>query len=433
MKNIHFKEIVFKSGLVLVFKLVGIALNYILIFFISNQIGVKAVGIFNISFVTLIFLTMLFSFGVNFSITRFTGEHLNCKIKLRSLYYECVSIVFPASLLGAFFLYLFSDFIAINFFNNAQYIHALKIISLISPLYLLTAFNIEFIRGVKKTTESEIVRNIISPFTILISLIILTLYNLNDIITLYAIAISVLISFAVSIIIIFRINDGFRVKEKNIFSKKELFKPSIPLLMMGLAAFFLSESGLFILEIYFDSKEVGDYTIIYKISLAASLIFLTFSTIIGPKFAELFWSDKKEELHNSILYSSKMVLLLSVPFIILLLLFSKVLLQIFGLEFELNTSLLILIVGQFIYAITGISGVYMMVTTYQKWFRDIYILSAIINVILCFLLIPKYGVLGASISISVSYIILNMTCTIFLYYKEGILAFYIPKWRKNEK
>lgn len=433
MSNIHFKEIVLKSGLALVFRVVGISLNYILIFFISTQIGIKAVGIYNISFVTLIFLTMMFSFGLNFSITRFTGEHLNSKIKLRTLYYKCLIMILPASILGAFILYFLSDYIALSFFKNGQYTEALKIVSIMSPLYLLTAFNIEFIRGLKKTVESEFIRNIVSPFTVLISLIVISFYNLDDIVTLYAIAISVFIGFLVSLLIIFKLNNGFAIKENRIFSKKELFEPSIPLLIMGLAAFFLSESGLFILEIYFDSKEVGDYTIIYKISLASSLIFLTFSTIIGPKFAELFWANKKEELKESILYSAKMVFLLSVPGIIFLLIFSKFLLDIFGLEFELNTSLLILIIGQFFYAITGISGVYMMVTTSQKNFRNVYLLSAIINLFLCFLLIPKYGVLGASISISISYAILNIICTIYLYKKEGILAVYIPKWRKNEE
>ncbi len=433
MSNIHFKEIVFKSGLALVFRVVGIALNYILIFFISTQIGIKAVGIYNISFVTLIFLTMLFSFGLNFSITRFTGQYLNSKSILRTLYYKCLLIILPASILGAFFLYFLSDYIALNFFNNGEYTKALKIVSIISPLYLLTAFNIEYIRGLKKTVASEFVRNIVNPFTILFSLIVLSFYNLDDIVTIYSIAISVSIGFIVSLFMIFKLNNGFKIKETNLFSKKELFEPSFPLLIMGLAAFFLSESGLFILEIYFDSKEVGDYTIIYKISLVSSLIFLTFSTIIGPKFAELFWADKKTDLKDSILYAAKMVFLLSVPGIIFLFIFSRFLLDIFGLDFGLNTSLLILAIGQFFYAITGIAGVYMMVTTSQKKFRDIYLYSAMINLCLCFFLIPKYGVLGASISISVSYIILNVICTIYLYKKEGILAIYIPKWSKNEK
>jgi len=431
--NIHFKEILFKSGLAFIFKIAGIILNYVLIFYISKNIGVEAVGIYNISFVTMLFLAMLFTFGLNFSITRFTGEYINDKIKLKILYNKCLQIAVPASFLGAFFLYFLSDYIALNFYKDIQYAKALKIISIISPMYVLTVFNIEYIRGVKKIIESEFIRNIINPLIIIITLFVLSFYDLNEISTLYGIAISVFIGFVISMLSIIKHNDGFIINKKGGISKKELLTPSIPLLIMGLAAFFLSESGLFILEIYFDSKEVGDYTIIYKISLAGSLIFLTISTIIGPKFAELFWADKINELKKSILYSSKIIFIFSVPTIIILIVFSKFMLQIFGLDMELKTSLLILIIGQFIYAITGVSGVYLMVTDKQKTFRNIYIISAGLNLILCFLLIPKYGVLGASISISISYIVLNIICTLYMYRKEKIMTLYLPRITPNGK
>jgi len=433
MSNIHFKEILFKSGLAFIFKIAGIILNYVLIFYISKKIGVEAVGIYNISFVTMLFLAMVFTLGLNFSITRFTGEYINDKTKLRKLYNKCLQLVVPASFLGAFFLYLFSDYIALNFYKDVQYARALKIISIISPMYILTVFNIEYIRGVKKIIVSEFIRNIINPLLIIIALFVLSFYDLNELSTLYGIAVSVFIGFGFSMFSTIRYNNGFVNSEKGNISSKELLSPSIPLLIMGLAAFFLSESGLFILEIYFDSKEVGDYTIIYKISLAGSLIFLTISTIIGPKFAELFWANKTNELKKSILYSSKIIFILSVPVIILLIIFSKFLLQIFGLDIELKTSLQILITGQFIYAITGVAGVYLMVTNKQKVFRNIYIISAILNLMICFLLIPKYGVLGASIAISVSYIVLNIICTIYMHKKEKIIALYLPKITNNEE
>lgn len=433
MSNIHFKEILFKSGLAFIFKMVGIILNYILVFYISNKIGIEAVGIYNISFVTMLFLATLFSFGLNFSITRFTGEYLNDRVKLKTVYNKCLQIAIPASLFGAFFLYLLSDYIALNFYKDIKYAKALKIISIISPMYILTVFNIEYIRGVKKIIESEFIRNIINPLIIIIAIFVLSFYDLNDISTLYGVAVSVFIGFVISMYSIIKHNNGFLINKKGNISKKDLLTPSIPLLIMGLAAFFLSESGLFILEIYYDAKEVGDYTIIYKISLAGSLVFITISTIIGPKFAELFWANKMNELEKAILYSSKIIFILSVPVIIILIIFSNFWLQIFGLDTELKTPLLILIIGQFIYAITGVSGVYLMVTDKQKVFRNIYIISAGLNLILCFLLIPKYDVLGASISISISYIVLNIICTSYIYKKEKIIALYVPRITPDEE
>ncbi|MDJ0645974.1 MAG: oligosaccharide flippase family protein [Flavobacteriaceae bacterium] len=428
MENIHYKEIITKSGHALLYKLLGILINYLLIFFISRRISVDAVGIYNISFVILVFFSSFLSFGLNFSITRLIGEYMSDKKKLKALYFKSMIALAIVSAAGALLLFLFSSEISQKLFKDTQYDCALKLVSAITPFYILMAFNIEYIRGLKKIKESEFVRNVFNPLTILLSLFILTFFNIDNTTAVYAISISVFLGFLVSTIFIIRFNHGFFSLTQKEISLRSLLAPSIPLMIMGLAAFFLSESGLFILEIYHGPKEVGDYTIVYKISLASSLVFLTFSTIIGPKFAELFWSKQYEDLKKSMLYSSQMIFILSTPILIVLILLSNTFLALFQPSSSdlLNLSLIVAIIGQFIYGILGVSGVFLMVTSYQKIFRNIYILAAVINLILCFLLIPEYDVLGACIAISASYIILNVICTIFVYKKENILALYIP-------
>ena len=433
MRNDHFSEIITKSRHALLFKSVGIFINYFLIFYISTKISIEAVGFYNISFVVLIFFSNVFSLGLNFSVTRFIGEFLHDERRLRILYTKSFVLVLIVALLGALLLNLSSHDLALVLFKDENYIKALKLVSYIAPFYVLLIFNIEFIRGLKHIKESEFVRNIFNPTVILLSLFLLTFYVTNTVSAIYAIGISTILGFVISLLLILKFNKGIYVGKLNEIKIKDLLAPSIPLMVMGLAAFLLSESGLFILEIFHGSKEVGDYTIIYKISLVASLVFVTSSAIIGPKFAELYWNGQRSALKENIIQVSRLIFLVSTVIFIVVFLLSNTVLGVFYQQPEqhLDISLKVLIAGQFLYAIFGVAGVFLMVTSYQKVFRNIYLLAALLNLILCYILIPKYDVLGASIAISVSYIFLNLCCTLYLFRKEKILAFY-QVWRTNK-
>ena len=70
--------------------------------------------------------------------------------------------------------------------------------------------------------------------------------------------------------------------------------------------------------------------------------------------------------------------------------------------------MIILILGQSSSLIFGPNGPLLMMTGYQKSALKLTGLSAALNVILNIILIPKYGILGASISTSTSLFILNM-------------------------
>ncbi|MCH3883752.1 polysaccharide biosynthesis C-terminal domain-containing protein [Tenacibaculum aquimarinum] len=142
--------------------------------------------------------------------------------------------------------------------------------------------------------------------------------------------------------------------------------------------------------------------------------------IIGPKIAELFWSKKTYELRKLFMSSLKMIFFATLPVFIAVLFFPSFFLSIFNLSANFTLELIIMLVGQFLYGITAIFGLFLMVTDKQKMFRNIYIVSAILNLILCFVLIPKYGVLGASITVAVSYVFLNVLC-MYSFYKRNLL------------
>lgn len=421
LKNINgnLKDVLKGSFSVLVFKAIGILLNYSLLLFIANEIGVTSVGYYNLSITSLIIFTTVFSIGINFSVIRLIAEFKSKEKSIKNLYKKAFGIIFLVAVIGSILLYFSSEVIAKYLLKNDNYIGIIKTISYITPMYVLTIFNIEFLRGLQKIPFSEYLRSV---HLFLITLIVLLFLksNLTDFSPISAFALAVIFTFVLSVFGVIKSLKNNVVKSVERSSLQEIIKPSIPLMIMGTAAFVLSEIGLYLLEYFKDTNAVGNYSIIYKISIAASLIYTILTVSVGPKIADLFWKKDTSELKKIILSSSKILVFVSLPISIILVLFSDAFLELFNTSIEFKTPLIVLIIGQFLYAITGVAGIYLMVSDKQKIFRNLYIIAAVLNVALCLVLIPEHGVLGASISISISYVFLNILCNFYLF-KEKLI------------
>ena len=85
--------------------------------------------------------------------------------------------------------------------------------------------------------------------------------------------------------------------------------------------------------------------------------------------------------------------------------------------------LIIIIVGQYIAAITGISVFILQMTGYQKINRNNIIISTILSSVLGFVIIPVWGIMGTVIMTFISLLIVNTLAFYHVYYKLNINIF----------
>ena len=102
-----------------------------------------------------------------------------------------------------------------------------------------------------------------------------------------------------------------------------------------------------------------------------------------------------------------------------------------GKEFSLITeqfingrnTLLILLIGQAVNAMSGSVGVIMQMTGKEKQFQNILFFALLINISLNLFLIPVHGILGAAIASTISIIFWNITSVLYIYRKLHVLTF----------
>jgi O-antigen/teichoic acid export membrane protein len=191
-------------------------------------------------------------------------------------------------------------------------------------------------------------------------------------------------------------------------------------------AYVLMQSvDIILLSKFTDFKMVAFYSVALKLTAMISLVLASVNTVQAPKIAELFSLENYEKLDLLIRQSTRLILVITLPGIILLLFLSNFILSFFGQDYVIaQTALLILLVGQCVNALCGSVGVYMNMTGRQNVLQKILLLAFIVNLILNWILIPLYGINGAAIATSFSMILWKVITVVYIYKKDKIKTFF---------
>ena len=171
--------------------------------------------------------------------------------------------------------------------------------------------------------------------------------------------------------------------------------------------------------------EVGIYNVALKLAMTTGIVLASVNSIVAPKLSETFNNYKVDEFQKLIKQSTRIIFFSTLPILIILFLLPEFLLSFFGAEFTIaKNTLLILLVGQVGNAMSGSVGYILQMTGNEKLFQNILTLALLLNIVLNFLLIPKYGIIGAAIASSMSLVFWNLTSVFFIYKKYKVLTLY---------
>jgi O-antigen/teichoic acid export membrane protein len=235
-----------------------------------------------------------------------------------------------------------------------------------------------------------------------------------------------ILSYTISIFIISSLSTVLWFRKINFFKIKKIKKTPLANILTFSFPLFLSSSMMLLLQwidivilgYYVSTSEIGVYNIIVKISMISSIILFSINSIAAPKFSELFTKNKLEELKKIIKETSMLISVVSLPILLLIFIGSQYILNFFGPEYiDGSISLNILILGQLVNVICGSVGYVLIMTENQKIFRNIILLTTVLNIILNIFLIPTYGILGAAVSSMICVIIWNVISYIYIYKK----------------
>ncbi|MEM8777529.1 MAG: flippase [Cyanobacteria bacterium P01_G01_bin.49] len=202
------------------------------------------------------------------------------------------------------------------------------------------------------------------------------------------------------------------------YQPRTWLKSALPMLLVGGMYIINNKTDVVMLGMMQDQAEVGIYTVATQGAGLLTFVLIAFNTSLAPTFASLYSQGNLRKLQKIVTKSARMILLAALPLGLGLIIFSTFFLSLFGPEFiQGKDTLSILMIGQLFNAATGSVALLLTMTKHE---RDVAIgvtTSALLNIILNVVLIPKNGAEGAALATTVSRSLWNIVL-VFLAYKR---------------
>jgi len=416
------------SGITLIIKLLGMFFGYIAMLFVTNIYGAKEWGLYSLCLTVLSIATLFPKFGFDNSLVRIITELKLYKnnYEIKKVIQKSIIISVVVSLIVIFLINFLSDFIVYDILKKPQLSPYISLISFaIIPLTLIAIMSAYF-QALKKTVLFILFQT--AFINIIFLVLLLGSYFLHTEVKFFLLYItSVCITFLVSLIIYFlgleKINGNTPDRVIN-YSIKSIINLSSPMLLSSSFALFMGWSDIIMLSVYKTTTDIGVYDAALRLATLSGISLIAINAVVTPKFVEFYSKNDIIGLKKVVQNSTRLIFFTTTPLLLVLVIFSKDALSLFGEEFTIGyLALIYLCISRFINSISGSVGYIMQMTDNQKTYQTVIFLAFLLNVILNFVLIPKYSYTGAALASSIAMIFWNLTLVIIIKRKFGFWTF----------
>jgi len=162
-------------------------------------------------------------------------------------------------------------------------------------------------------------------------------------------------------------------------------------------------AGQFAAARYLDSHQIAYFASAHRTALLAGFVLIAVNLVVAPKFAYAFSKGLQADVRSLSLTSSKLMIVMASPVLLVMLLFPESLMRLFGDEYVIAAPLLqIMAVGQFINVVTGSVAYLLTMTNHEKDFRNVVLFSGPLAIVLAFYLTKEFGLIGAAYATAIS-------------------------------
>ncbi len=396
---------------------------------IVARIGPEQYGLLSLALVIFSFSAFIALFGFTACIIRYVSyfhEKADNK-RLKGAFLFSFKFTLTLSLIVGFFLFILSDWISLTFFDDIRLSLLLKIFAFVIPFDILRSSFISTMLGFKKVKNVMIAKNIAENISKFILLVILIFLGYGLIGATFAYGLAIFVSFVVAAIY-FKKLEIYRIIKSNIpaiYPRKEMLFYAIPLLLASTIAFFISWTDTFMIGYFKEAYDIGIYNAAQPTAQLLVIFPNALLTLALPILTGLY--TKKD--NKSIAYLLKKMFKWVFAFNFIILLFflffsSNILSSLFGSQYvEGYLAFIVLSVAFFTFLLSEVFESMLLASKKTKLILFNTLFVAALNIILNYIFIPKFGILGAALGTTISFVIFALLRMVEVYAFTRIFPF----------
>lgn len=407
-------------------KALAAVLTFGLTVVLGRMLGAEPAGVYFLALTTVSVAALIGRVGLDNAVLRLVAANAAAGnwADVAKGYRTTLAIGLICSCLIAGALYVGSGFLADTVFSDAELAPALQMMAIAVVPLSLSVLVSKALLGLSRVRDSILVLSVLPTGIALgATWILASRWGVNGAIAAYAIALSLALAYG------WLVWRGALVERSAVAGgrnavtpTRQLLKSGMPLLVGDVLYLVMQAAGTLMLGIWASNVDVSQYAVAWRTAMLVSFAPLAVSTIVQPKFAQLYARGDMESLAKTTYNAVLLMVACSAPVLIVLLAAPELVMGVFGGDFSSGAATLqILAVSQFINIAMGSVGMLLVMSGQERQFRNILIASAVVVVALNAVLIPAYGAVGAAISVTVAHVVQNVLFAYVGWVKFGIL------------
>ena len=403
---------------------VAALLAYVIKLILVRNLSVEDYGLFFSVFTFVMLFGALRTLGMNAGLVRFIAKYKSKKRygQIKSLIIGSFLMQIAFSLFLVALLWVLSDFLATSYFGDEDAKWLLRIVSFYLPLTVIESNYRATMNGLgmnKWLSSTTFFKHL---FTLIILLLAL-LFGYELFAPAFAYVFGLILFGLLFGKLVFRESRFFKT---NMFKfkvvNKKLLWFSLPLVFTGIGGMFISYFDTLMLTYFSTLEIVGIYNIVYPTAILIALVASSIGNILMPVISELWSLNRKKEIQNAFHIIYKYLAMLLFPLIFTLIVLSEYLLGLFfGSEYVSGAlAFNVLLFGALFKMIFTLNNKSLIGLGDSRKTLEMYILGAICNVGLNLVFIPLFGLIGAAVATSISFLIMILASFFFLNEKAHV-------------
>lgn len=402
-----------QSGIVLAGMMFTAVFGYIFKIYLARVLGAEALGIYALGMTIVGFLGLLNAMGLPQSAVRFVALYAASRKfnQLGLLLWKGSGILLLANLFFAAVLIEGGPWIATHFYHAPELVRYLPLFAVIMILGALTSFFGKVLAGYKEVGLRTIVTNFVSsPVTMAVTVVLIAFGGgLGG--YLAAQVVSAVVVMVLLISLVWRLTPVAArfLNVENLRLEPEVWSFSAAMFGIGLMEFFMSQTDRIALGFYRGAHEVGIYAVAAALVAYESIVLQSVNQIFSPVIADLHTRAEHAVLGRLFQTLTKWMLGLTFPLAVVIIVFARPIMRIFGHDFEIGWPILVIgTCGQLVNCGVGSVGYLLLMSGNQRRLIRVQVAMAALMVALCLWLVPMWGVLGAATAAAITNIGTNL-------------------------
>jgi O-antigen/teichoic acid export membrane protein len=416
------------AGIVFIGTLVGSGLKYAFHIIVARTLGAGLFGFFVLGLTVFTMAEIIAQMGLPQGAVRYVSlfQSRQDQARLKGvILFSARSVVVSGTVVGLG-LFLASSFLSVHVFGRPELVPAIRIFALMTPFSALGTILLSVFQGFKVLEYKVYVGEFIEPFLRIVGATIAFLAfgrRLPGVLWSYGLA-AVLALLSASVLLKKLFPPLLRKEIRPVYEARRLMAFSWPLLFSSLLGQLLIVTDTFILGILGTSEDVGIYGAAQRTALLANMIFLSFNAIFAPIVADFYQRQDRRDLDRLFKIVSKWAFSLTLPASLLLILLAKPILGLFGGRFVQGAGALAVLAGGWLFhSALGNAGAVLTMSGRSRWHLVNFSLLLVLQVSFNFVLIPRYGILGAAVGTAGSLALIDVITCIQVYWILGLHPF----------